>query len=76
MVHSQETDICNMKAKFMEWVDSNLKHISSLLTKEQYDDIRIFLKANDKFRFDKNLSNLCIPLCIPAKSKQEKVMTR
>ena len=39
----------------MEWVDSDLKHNSSSLTKEQYDDIRNFLKSNDKSRFDKNL---------------------
>ena len=39
----------------MKWVESNLKHNSSLLTKEQCDDIRNFLKANDKSRFDKNL---------------------
>ena len=55
MAHSQESDICNMKAKFVELVDSDLKHNSSLLIKEQYDDIRNFLKANDKSRFDKNL---------------------
>ena len=41
--------------KFMKWVESNLKHNSSLLTKEQCDDIRNFLKANDKSRFDKSL---------------------
>ena len=55
MVLSQKSDICNMKAKFMEWVDSNLWHNSSLLTKEQYDDIRNFLEANGKSRFGKNL---------------------
>ena len=55
MAHRQESDICNMKAKFMEWVDSNPRHNSSLLTKRQYDDIRSFLKPNDKSRFDKNL---------------------
>ena len=60
MAHSQESDICNMKAKFMELLDSNLKHSSSLLTKEQYDDIRKFLKANDKSRFEKNLKKRVI----------------
>ena len=55
MAHSQENDICNMKAKFMEWVDSNQRHNSLLLTKEQHGNIRNFLKANDKSRFDKNL---------------------
>ena len=44
-----------MKTKFMERMDSNLKHDSLLLTKEQYDDTRNFLKANDKSRFDKKL---------------------
>ena len=42
MAHNQESDICNVKAKFMEWVSSNLKHNFSLLTKEQYDDIKNF----------------------------------
>ena len=55
MALSQQSDIFNMKAKFMEWVDSYLKHNSLLLTKEQYNDIIDFLKANDKSRFDKNL---------------------
>ena len=31
-------------AKFMEWVNSNLKHNFLLLTKEQYDDIKKFWK--------------------------------
>ena len=44
-----------MKTKFMERMDSNLKHDSLLLTKEQYDDTRNFLKANEKSRFDKKL---------------------
>ena len=39
----------------MERMDSNLKHDSLLLTKEQYDDTRNFLKANGKSRFDKKL---------------------
>ena len=39
----------------MERMDSNLKHDSLLLTKEQYDDTRNFLKANEKSRFDKKL---------------------
>ena len=76
----------------MEWVDSNLKHNSSLLTKEQYDDIRNFLKANDKSRFDKNLRervvknqyetmkfpalNIGESLCISAKSEQVSLMSR
>ena len=76
----------------MEWVDSNLKHNSSLLTKKQYDDIRNFLKAIDKSRFDKNLIKRVVKhqyetvqfpalnigeiLCIPAKNKQVSLMSR
>ena len=55
MALSQQSDIFNIKRKFMKWVDSYLKHNSLLLTKEQYNDIRYFLKANYKSRFDKNL---------------------
>ena len=76
----------------MEWVDSNLKHNSLLLRKEQYDDIRNFLKAHDKSRFDKNLRKRVVKnqyetmqfpglntgeiLCIPAKSEQVSLMSR
>ena len=42
MAHSQESDIYNVMAQFMEWVNSNLKHNFLLLTKEQYDDIKKF----------------------------------
>ena len=48
MLHNQESGICNIMAKFMEWVDSNLKHNSLLLTKEQYDNTINFLKVKDK----------------------------
>ena len=47
MAHSQESDICNMKAKLMECVDSNMKHNSLLLTRVScimYHDIRNFCK--------------------------------
>ena len=76
----------------MEWVDSNLKHNSLLLRKEQYDDIRNFLETHDKSRFDENLrkkvvknqyetmqfptQNIGEILCIPAKSEQVSLMSR
>ena len=40
MAQSQESGICNMKSKFIKWMDSNMKHNSSLLTMGQYDNIR------------------------------------
>ena len=37
----------NTKEKFIEWLNSNLKDNSPLLTKGQYDEIIKYLKADD-----------------------------
>ena len=37
-----------MKEKFMEWLNSNLKDNSPLLTKGQYNEIIKYLKVNGK----------------------------
>ena len=37
-----------MKEKFMEWLNSNLKDNSPLLTKGQYDETIKYLKADGK----------------------------
>ena len=44
-----------MKEKFMEWLNSNLKDNSSLLTKGQYDETIKYLKADDKSAFPQEL---------------------
>ena len=40
-----------MKEKFVEWLNSNPKDNSPLLTKGQYDEIIKYLKADDKSAF-------------------------
>ena len=40
-----------MKEKFMEWLNSNLKDNSPLLTKGQYDEVIKYLKTDDKSAF-------------------------
>ena len=45
----------NMKEKFMEWLSSNLKDNSPLLTKGQYDGIIKYLKADDKSAFPRRI---------------------
>ena len=44
-----------MKEKFMEWLNSNLKDNSPLLTKGQYDEIIKYLKADDKSAFPRRI---------------------
>ena len=44
-----------MKEKFMEWLNSNLKDNSPLLTKGQYDEIIKYLKAYDKSAFPRRI---------------------
>ena len=74
-----------MKEKFMEWLNSNLKDNSPLLTKGQYDEIIKYLKADGESAFPRRIrrrvaSNgnqlMSFPvfgiediLCIPQKSK-------
>ena len=74
-----------MKEKFMEWLNSNLRDNSLLLTKGEYDEIIKYLKADDKSAFPQRIrrrvaSNsyqlMNFPvlgiediLCIPSKNK-------
>ena len=44
-----------MKEKFKEWLNSNLKDNSPLLTKGQYDDIIKYLKADDKSAYPRRI---------------------
>ena len=44
-----------MKEKFKEWLNSNLKDNSPLLTKEQYDEIIKYLKADDKSAYPQRI---------------------
>ena len=74
-----------MKEKFMEWLNSNLKDNSPLLTKGQYDEIIKYLKADGKSTFPRRIrvaSNsyqlMSFPVlgiedivCIPKKIKVE-----
>ena len=74
-----------MKEKFMEWLNSNLRDNSLLLTKGEYDEIIKYLKADGKSAFPQRIrrrvaSNsyqlMNFPvlgiediLCIPSKNK-------
>ena len=60
----------------MEWLNSNPKYNSPLLTKGQYDEIIKYLKADDKSAFPRRIrrrvaSNSCqlMNLCILKKNK-------
>ena len=44
-----------MKEKFKEWLNSNLKDNSPLLTKGQYDEIIKYLKADDKSAYPRRI---------------------
>ena len=44
-----------MKEKFKEWLNSNLKDNSPLLTKEQYDEIIKYLKVDDKSAYPQRI---------------------
>ena len=44
-----------MNEKFMEWLHSNLKDNSLLLTNQQYHEIIKYLKADDKLVFPRKI---------------------
>ena len=44
-----------MKEKFKEWLNSNLKDNSPLLTKGQYDEIIKYLEADDKSAYPRRI---------------------